>query len=90
VEPRGSTGYKVVRVPFEGGRPVGGYENFLTGFWVEGQDRAVVWGRPADVAVSPDGGLLVADDTGNTIWLVRYAGPAGGEAAETPTRRPTE
>ena len=28
------TGYKIVRVPFKNGRPVGYYENFLTGFWV--------------------------------------------------------
>ncbi|RZI71236.1 MAG: sorbosone dehydrogenase, partial [Rubrivivax sp.] len=27
------TGYKVVRIPFKNGRPVGGYENFVTGFW---------------------------------------------------------
>ena len=64
------TGYKVVRVPFEDGEPTGSYENFLNGFWVEGDDRAVVWGRPADIAFMPDGAMLVADDTGGTIWHV--------------------
>ena len=29
------TGYKVVRVKFEQGRPVGWYDNFMTGFWTE-------------------------------------------------------
>ena len=40
------TGYKVVRVRFKDGEPEGGYENFVTGFWVSGQHRAEVWGRP--------------------------------------------
>lgn len=66
------TGYKVVRVPFEDGEPQGGYENFMTGFWVEGNERAVVWGRPTDLAVMPDGALLVADETGGTLWRVTY------------------
>jgi glucose/arabinose dehydrogenase len=64
------TGYKVVRVKFEQGRPVGWYDNFMTGFWKEGQDPALVWGRPADVALAPDGTLYVVDDTGGTIWRV--------------------
>ena len=64
------TGYKVVRVKFEQGRPVGWYDNFMTGFWTEGEDRALVWGRPADVALAPDGTLFVVDDTGGTIWRV--------------------
>jgi hypothetical protein len=57
------TGYKVVRVPFKDGRPEGYYENFATGFWVSGEQRAEVWGRPAALAVAKDGSLLVADDT---------------------------
>ena len=77
------TGYKVVRVPFEEGEPTGSYENFLAGFWVEGDDRAVVWGRPADVAFLPSGAMLVADDTGGTIWHVAPtdAGASGGQGA---------
>lgn len=68
------TGYKVVRVHFEDGEPTGTYENFMTGFWVSGDARAEVWGRPADVDVMPDGSLLVVDDTGGTIWRVTYTG----------------
>jgi glucose/arabinose dehydrogenase len=67
------TGYKLVRVKFENGEPAGWYENFLTGFWIEGEKRASVWGRPASVAFMPDGGLLVADDTSGTIWKVSPA-----------------
>ncbi len=65
------TGYKLVRVKFEDGRPAGWYENFVTGFWVGGNGPAEVWGRPASVAFMPDGGLLVADDTGGTVWKIR-------------------
>ena len=69
------TGYKIVRVPFKDGRPEGHYENFMTGFWVSGQRRAEVWGRPAAIAVGKDGSLLIADDTAGTIWRIAYAGP---------------
>ena len=68
------TGYKVVRVRFKDGKPDGSYENFVTGFWVSGQHRAEVWGRPAALAVMKDGSLLIADDTGGTIWRVAYTG----------------
>jgi glucose/arabinose dehydrogenase len=68
------TGYKVVFVPFQDGQPAGYYENFATGFWVSGEQRAEVWGRPAALAVAKDGALLVADDTGGTIWRIAYTG----------------
>ncbi len=68
------TGYKVVRVPFKDGKPEGSYENFATGFWASGERRADVWGRPAALAISKDGALLVADDTGGTIWRIAYTG----------------
>jgi glucose/arabinose dehydrogenase len=69
------TGYKVVCVPFKDGRPEGYYENFVTGFWASGEQRAEVWGRPAALAVAKDGALLIADDTGGTIWRIAYTGP---------------
>lgn len=68
------TGYKVVLVPFKDGRPIGYYENFATGFWASGERRAEVWGRPAALAVAKDGALLLADDTGGTIWRISYNG----------------
>jgi glucose/arabinose dehydrogenase len=71
------TGYKVVRVPFKDGRLENYYENFVTGFWISGEQRAEVWGRPAALAVAKDGSLLVADDTGGTIWRIAYTGKSG-------------
>ncbi|MGC2825539.1 MAG: hypothetical protein WA322_15085 [Pseudolabrys sp.] len=71
------TGYKVVHVPFKDGRPEGYYENFATGFWISGEQRAEVWGRPAALAVAKDGSLLVADDTGGTIWRISFTGKSG-------------
>ncbi|MBV9863262.1 MAG: PQQ-dependent sugar dehydrogenase [Alphaproteobacteria bacterium] len=68
------TGYKVVLVPFKDGKPEGYYQNFATGFWASGEQRAEVWGRPAALAVAKDGALLVADDTGGTIWRISYTG----------------
>ena len=79
------TGYKIVRVPFRNGRPEGAYENFATGFWASGNERAEVWGRPAALAVAKDGSLLVADDTGGTIWRISYTGPREKSGA-APTR----
>lgn len=65
-------GYMVARVPFKDGRPLGGYEAFMTGFWSGGSKRAEVWGRPAGLAVAVDGSLLIADDTSGTIWRVSH------------------
>lgn len=73
-------GYMVVRVPFEGGRPKGWYEPFVTGFRVDERpgerERARVWGRPSGLALLPDGSLLIADDVGNRVWRVSYEGAA--------------
>ena len=68
------TGYKVVRVRFKDGKPVGGYDNFLTGFHVGETSPAQVWGRPVGLAVARDGSLLVTDDAGKAIWRVAYTG----------------
>ncbi|MCE7998926.1 MAG: sorbosone dehydrogenase [Rhodobiaceae bacterium] len=68
------TGYKVVRVPFKDGEPVGTYETFVAGFWTEGDTPARVWGRPAGLTLTQDGHLLVADDEGGTIWKVSWVG----------------
>jgi glucose/arabinose dehydrogenase len=66
------TGYKVVRVRFDSqGRPLGGYEDFLTG-WLADPDKPEIWGRPAGLALDPTGALLIADDGGGKIWRVSY------------------
>ncbi|MBC3784618.1 PQQ-dependent sugar dehydrogenase [Spirosoma utsteinense] len=61
------SGYKVVFVPFENGKP-GKPEDFLTGF-VAGKDKDV-YGRPVGVTVLPDGSMLVADDAAGRIWRI--------------------
>jgi glucose/arabinose dehydrogenase len=71
-----------VRVPFKNGRPQGYYENFMVGFWTSNIHRAEVWGRPAALAVAKDGALLVADDTGGTIWRISYTGPKKKQASQ--------
>ena len=63
------TGYKVVRVPLDHGRPKGIYQDFLTGFVTpEGN----VWGRPVGVTVMKDGSLLVSEDANSSIWRITY------------------
>jgi glucose/arabinose dehydrogenase len=61
------SGYKVVFVPFAGGRPSGPPVDFLTGF-LSADEKAQ--GRPVGVALDKSGALLVADDVGNTVWRV--------------------
>ena len=63
-------GYKIIFVPFENGRPSGQAEDVVTGFLVD-SDRAR--GRPVGLAVDAGGGLLIADDTGNSVWRVSAA-----------------
>lgn len=64
-------GYSVARLRFDdAGRPEG-YEEFLAGFRFDGNR---VFGRPAGLAVLPDGALLVGDDFNGVIYRVAYAG----------------
>ena len=68
------TGYKIVFVPFgEDNRPLGYYEDFLTGFLVnpEGPDT---FARPVGLQVMPDGSLLLAEDGNNRIYRISYVG----------------
>jgi glucose/arabinose dehydrogenase len=58
-------GYKVVFVPFAGGKPSGPPVDVLTGFV---NDRGEAYGRPVGVAIDAKGALLVADDVGNAVW----------------------
>jgi glucose/arabinose dehydrogenase len=61
------SGYRVMFVPFTDGKPTGQPQVLLTGFL----DRdGNAQGRPAGVTVDARGGVLVADDAGNTIWRV--------------------
>lgn len=66
------TGYKIIRVNFENGKPVSnGYEDFVSG-WLPSESSQQVWGRPVGLLVNSDGSLLIADDGGKKIWRVSY------------------
>jgi glucose/arabinose dehydrogenase len=67
-------GYRVVRVVLDRqGRAVR-QEPFVEGWRQrDGTGKELVWGRPADVLVMPDGSLLISDDLGGAIYRVRYA-----------------
>jgi glucose/arabinose dehydrogenase len=73
-------GYKVIFVPFEGGRPTGAPVDVLGGF-LHGRE---VYGRPVGVAIDRSGALLVADDAGNTVWRVTAAPRARAIAVNWP------
>lgn len=66
------TGYKIVRVPFDhsSGKPLGEYEDFVTGFV---KPDGNVWGRPVGITMAKDGSLLFSEDGNGTIWRVTYA-----------------
>jgi glucose/arabinose dehydrogenase len=61
------TGYKVIRARMKDGKATGVYEDFMTGFVL---DKDTVWGRPAGIAVTQDGALLVSEDANGTIFRV--------------------
>lgn len=65
-------GYRVIFVPFSGGRPSGMPVEVLGGFLTSEGFR----GRPVGVTLDKSGALLVADDMGNVIWRVTGAEPA--------------
>ncbi|HEX6720498.1 MAG TPA: sorbosone dehydrogenase family protein [Burkholderiaceae bacterium] len=65
------SGYRVVFVPFAGGKPAGPPRDILSGFLAA--DEREAYGRPVGVAIGPDGSLLVADDVGDMIWRVSAA-----------------
>jgi glucose/arabinose dehydrogenase len=64
-------GYEVIFIPFQNGRAIGSYMDFLTGF-IEANGR--VWGRPVGVAFTLEGALTVSDDGSNSIWRVSFEG----------------
>ena len=65
------SGYRVVHVPFENGRPCGPPRDILSGFL--SPDETFSRGRPVGVALGPDKSLLVADDVGDVVWRVTCA-----------------
>lgn len=64
------SGYRVAVVPFKDGKPSGEAEDFVTGF-IKDEAKSEVYGRPVGVAFDQGGNLLVADDSGDTLWIVK-------------------
>ncbi|MDQ3023567.1 MAG: PQQ-dependent sugar dehydrogenase [bacterium] len=62
-------GYRIMLVKTDGVKS-SGYSVFAEG-WKDGED---VWGRPADVEVTPDGSLLVSDDFAGCVYRIWYKG----------------
>ncbi|WP_350649513.1 sorbosone dehydrogenase family protein [Pseudomonas sp. HY13-MNA-CIBAN-0226] len=61
------SGYKVIFVPFNAGKPTGQPIDVLSGFL---NDEEKAMGRPVGVVIDQQGDLLVADDVGNKVWRV--------------------
>lgn len=67
------TGYKIVFVPFDAqNRPVGHYEDFVTGFLTDPEGPST-WGRPVGVVFAPDGSLLFTEEGNGRIYRVSHA-----------------
>ncbi|WOB06724.1 sorbosone dehydrogenase family protein [Piscinibacter gummiphilus] len=67
------SGYKVIFVPFQNGKPSGVPVDVLSGFLNE--ESGIAHGRPVGVALDTKGSLLVADDVGNVVWRVSASAP---------------
>ena len=67
-------GYKVVMVKLgPDGKPQGGLEDFITGWIKPGElKNGPRMGRPAGIAVGPDGAMYVSDDTAGVVYRVTY------------------
>jgi glucose/arabinose dehydrogenase len=74
-------GYKVIYVPFTDGKPSGMAQDVVTGFLAGEQVR----GRPVGLGMDGTGALLIADDSGNTVWRV-----AAADGSVTPEPIPTD
>ena len=60
-------GYRITLVRLQGNK-VEGYQVFAEGWLQDGR----AWGRPVDLQVMPDGGLLVSDDRAGAIYRISY------------------
>jgi len=74
-------GYKVVFVPYSGGKPTdpSKFEDFADGFaggplGPDATDKARH--RPTSLAQGPDGAIYITDDKGGRVWKVVYKGGA--------------
>lgn len=81
---RPPSGYEVVRVNFEKGKPVG-FEKFLEGFLLQQENGKYGYlGRLTGIAVGKDGSLFVADDSNGVVYKVTYTGAVAKQVGEAP------
>ncbi len=68
------TGYKVVRIKLDDkGQPVGGAQDFITGWLAPGETKKGRWmGRPVGIAFDADGAMYLSDDTGGRVYKVTW------------------
>jgi glucose/arabinose dehydrogenase len=62
------SGYAVVFVAFQQGKPVGLPQTLVSGF--HSDDETQLYGAPVGLAQDSQGALLIADDVGDTVWRV--------------------
>lgn len=77
---RPPSGYELVRVDFQDGRPVG-IEPVMTGFLAEGDNGWTHAGRPVGVAVGRDGAIFLSDDTNGVIYRIASDRPVDASVA---------
>ncbi|WP_210186496.1 YbhB/YbcL family Raf kinase inhibitor-like protein [Phyllobacterium sp. CL33Tsu] len=78
---RPPSGYEVVRINFENGKPIG-VEKFLEGFLLKQEGGKFGFlGRLTGVAVGKDGSLYVADDSNGIVYRVSHDGNASAAGA---------
>jgi glucose/arabinose dehydrogenase len=65
------SGYRVLRLRFDGGEPVG-FEDFITSWLLE--EEVAHFGRIAGLLVLQDGSLLISEDTNGVIYHVSFTG----------------
>ncbi len=62
------SGYEVVHIAFQQGKPVGKPETVVSGFY--SGDEKQLYGAPVGLTQDQEGALLIADDVGNMVWRV--------------------
>ncbi|MET1025210.1 MAG: sorbosone dehydrogenase family protein [Pseudoxanthomonas sp.] len=65
------SGYEVVYVPFQQGKPAGPPQTVVSGFYSD--DQKQLYGAPVGLTQDASGALLIADDVGNAVWRVTAA-----------------
>ena len=65
------SGYRVVFVAFQQGKPVGKPEPVVTGFYSD--DQKTLYGAPVGLVQDNQGAVIFADDVGNSVWRLTPA-----------------